>query len=127
MPKRSRETCADMINSYIFNKPFVDAVNTINVGQVNELPIGSCIETLACIDGNGVQPLLVPNIPEHLLEIMRPQAICQKWTTDGVLKRDRNLLMQALYRDPQCAHLKPEEISSMASELFKANSRWFNI
>lgn len=121
-PRRSRETGAEMIRAYLHNHPFTDAVNTLNVGQIPGLPLGACVETLGVVDGLGVRPLMVPNVPEHLLEIMRPGAICQKWLTEGALKHDKSLLMQALYRDPQCAHLKLHEVSSMAEELLTANA-----
>lgn len=125
--KRSRETGADMIRAYLVNKPFTDAVNAANIGQVPGLPLGACVETLGVIDGMGVRPLMVPNIPEPLLEAMRPQAICQKWITDGVIHRDKTLLLSALYRDPQCAQLKPHEIRAMAEELLEANRPYFKL
>ena len=124
MPKKTRETSAEMIAAYVYNKPFVDAVNVLNAGQVPGLPIGACVETLGCIDGLGARPLFVKEVPEHLLEVMRPHAICQKWTTEGVIERDRDKVLQGLYRDPQCAHLKFHEIRQMAEELFEANKKW---
>lgn len=120
-PKRSRETGAEMIHAYVSNHPFTDAVNTLNVGQIPGLPLGACVETLGLVDGLGVRPVIVPGVPEHLLELMRRNAVVQKWTTEGALKGDRNLLLQALYQDPQCAQLKPHEVRSMAGELFAAN------
>jgi len=120
-PKPSRETGARMIHSYLNNRPLVDAINTLNVGQVPGLPAGACVETLGVIDGMGARPVAVGRVPEHLLEIMRPQAVCQKWITTGALEGDIDLLTQALYRDPQCACLKPHEVRQMASELLEAN------
>lgn len=63
----------------------------------------------------------MPTLVTDLLQGMRPQAICQKWIARGVLENDRGLLLQALYRDPQCAHLKYHEVRQMADELFEAN------
>jgi alpha-galactosidase len=127
IPGRSRETGAEMIRAYLHNKPFSDAVNTLNKGQIQGLPLGACVETLGLIDGMGARPLMVNNVPEHLLEVMRPQAVCQKWITQGVLEGNKELLLQALYRDPQCAHLKPHDVRNMAGELFEANKKFFKI
>lgn len=126
MPRKSREKGADMIHAYLYNKPVTDAVNILNNGQVPGLPSGACVETLGVVDGLGVRPLLVDGIPEHLLEVMRPQAVCQKWITEGVLTRDKNMLLQALFRDPQCAPLKPHEVRAMAAELFEANRKFID-
>ena len=76
------------------------------------------------VDGLGVRPVMVDPVSEPLLEVMRPQAICQKWITQGVLEGDRDLLLQALYRDPQCACLKPHEVRAMAAGLEEANRRF---
>jgi alpha-galactosidase/6-phospho-beta-glucosidase family protein len=125
VPGRSRETSAEMIRAYITNKPFADAVNSLNIGQVPQLPRGACcVETIGLIDGLGVRPLMVNNVPEHLVEIMRPQAVCQKWIVEGVLEGSREKLLQALYRDPQCAHLKPHEVRALAGELLAANRKF---
>lgn len=120
-PHRSRETGAEMIHAYLHNKPFTDAANALNVGQIPGLPLNACVETLCVVDGLGVRPLMVPNVPEHLLEIMRPAALCQKWLAEGILRDNADLRLQSLYRDPLCAHLKPHEVRRMASELVEAN------
>lgn len=119
--RASRETGARMIMAYLRNEPLCDAVNTLNVGQIAGLPANACVETMGMVDGMGVHPMVVDKIPEYLLEVMRPQAVCQSWITQGVLRRDEKLLMQALYCDPQCKHLTPGQIRDMGGELLAAN------
>ena len=119
--KKSRETGAEMILAYLTNKPMTDAVNTLNVGQIPGLPSGACVETLGMVDGLGVRAITVPHIPDFLLEVMRTNAVCQDWIVRGALEGDKNLLFQALYHDPLCAHLKPPEIRKMGQALMKAN------
>jgi alpha-galactosidase len=121
---KSRETGAEMIRAYLQNKPFTDAVNVLNIGQIPGLPLGACVETMGMVDGLGVRPVSVGEVPEHLIEFMRPQAVCQKWITQGMLEGDKDLLMQALFRDPQCAHLKPRQIRKMGEELLAANKKF---
>jgi alpha-galactosidase len=118
---KSRETSAEMARAYLTNKPMTEVVNTANIGQIPGLPLHACVESFGVIDGLGVRPVMVNNIPEHLLEIMRPQAVNQVWITEGVITRNKNLLLQALYNDPQCRGLKPGQIREMAEELFEAN------
>jgi alpha-galactosidase len=117
---------ADMIKAYLLNKPCIEPANVTNVGQIPCLPKGACVETMAAIDGSGVHPCIVPDIPEYLAAIMRPQAECQKWLVEGIIKRDRKLLMQALYRDPQCACLPPQQIRNLGEELFQANKQYLD-
>jgi len=112
---------AGMIRAYLRNEPFIDPVNHLNVGQIPALPLGACVETMGVIDGAGVHPCVVPDVPEHLAEVMRPQAVCQKWLVEGMMKRDKDLVMQALYQDPQCTSMPPLAVRDMAAELFEAN------
>ena len=121
MPKRSTETAAEMIRAYVQNRPFSDAVNHLNIGQIPDLPRGACVETMGMIDGLGVHPCTAHGIAPHILELMRPQAVCQEWIVKGVLEGNKDLLLQALYRDPQCAALKPHDVRAMAKELLAAN------
>jgi alpha-galactosidase len=129
LPKRSveGETVAEMIRAYIANVPFTDGINTINRGQVPQLPTGCCLETMGTIDGLGVHPFLVDAIPEPLLETMRPPALAHMWTTQGIINRDRDLLVHALHRDPLCAHLKPDEVRAMAAEFLESNREYFRL
>lgn len=120
-PKKSRETGAEMVHCYLHNKPMTDSVNVLNTGQIPGLPLDACVETLGVVDGLGVRPMLVADVAETLLEIMRPQAVCQKWITRGTLEGDRNLLVHALRLDPQCAALKLHEVRSLADELLEHN------
>jgi alpha-galactosidase/6-phospho-beta-glucosidase family protein len=82
---------------------------------------------MGTIDGLGVHPFLVNDIPEPLLETMRPPALAHLWATKGIIEHDRELLVQALHRDPLCAHLKPEEVRAMAAELLTSNQKYFQL
>ncbi|MDB4867903.1 MAG: Alpha-galacturonidase [Cohnella sp.] len=125
--EKCRETGAEMVLAYLENKAFTESVNTVNIGQIPGLPLGACVETFGMIDGLGVRPVMADNVPEHLLEIMRPQAVTQKWVTEGAMNRDKSLLLQALYNDPQCSHLNPGQIKAMANELLEANQKYITL
>ena len=124
--ERSRETAADMIRAYLRNKPFTSSMNVLNRGQIPGLPLGTCVETLGTVDGLGPHPCIVDEIPDFLLEMMRTHANCQKWITEGGRTGDSELLLQALYQDPTCAHLQPAVIREMAVELLAANAEYIH-
>jgi len=52
---------------------------------------------------------------------MRPQAVCQSWIVNGMLNKNKDMLINALYRDPQCSFLNCGDIKKMAGELIEAN------
>jgi alpha-galactosidase/6-phospho-beta-glucosidase family protein len=55
------------------------------------------------------------------------QARPVQWASEGVLNGDKKSLVEALYRDPLCAHLKPHEVRNMAEELLAANRGFFSL
>ncbi len=125
--KKSRETGADMIRAYLYNETVMDAVNVPNIGQISGLPLGACVETMGVVDGFGVRPVMTGQLPEPLLELMRPQAVGSKWLLDAVLGGDKQLALKALHNDPQCAHLKPGQVRQLAEELITANRRFADL
>jgi alpha-galactosidase/6-phospho-beta-glucosidase family protein len=127
IPKKSRETGADMIAAFLGNRPVRDAVNTLNTGQISGLPPGSCVETIGVVDGYGVRPLQTDPIPEPILEIMRPQAVNTLWIVEAMLQEDGSLLRHALLNDPQCRALRPAEVWRMADELIAANAAFMDL
>ena len=120
-PPKSRETGSEMIYAHLYNKTIMDAVNTLNIGQMPGFPADACVETLGVVDGFGVRPVAVKTIPDILFEIMRPQAVCQGFIVNGMLNKDKDMLYNALYCDPQCASMNYRDIKRMADELFAAN------
>jgi len=124
--QKSRETGSDMIRAYLYNKPFSDVVNTLNIGQIQDLPRGVAVETMCLVDGLGVHPVAVPGIPPQLVEMMRPQANFVQWIVNGMINRDRNMVISALHHDPSCSGLAPLKVARMAGELWEANKTFIN-
>ena len=120
-PQRSRETGIDMIRAYLENKPMRDAVNMLNIGQIPGLPRGAAVETIGMVDGMGPRPMTVANVPEALLELMRPQAVNQAWLVEGMLERNPARLFDALHNDAQCAGMPQSQVKEMGQRLIAAN------
>lgn len=127
LPARSSETVAEMIQAYIHNQPFTDAVNVMNQGQAEGLPEGCCVETMSTIDGLGVHPFHVSDTPAPILELLRRPALAHQWAVEGVMRHDKELLWQSLCIDPLCAHLKPPEVRAMMAELLEANKKYVKL
>ena len=70
---------------------------------------------------------MVNAVPESLLEIMRPQAVNSRWIVEGMLNGDKKTVLQALHNDPQCAHLKPQEVRAMGEALIEANRAFVDL
>jgi alpha-galactosidase len=122
--KPSRETAADFMKAMTFNAGFVDVVNMVNVGQIDNLPRGAVVETMGYVDSSGPVPLSVGSLPESLAALCVPHAQVQLRTTEAGLLGDREAALMALVEDPMCAHLSATEIKKMGEELLEANREY---
>lgn len=122
--KRSRETAADIISSFVNGKEFIDVVNLPNIGQISNLPLGSIVETLGVINSRGFTPLSVGNLPDQILNLVLPHARNQDMIIEAGLEGNLEKAFSALYNDPLCAHLTYPEIKEMGMKLLKAHSEF---
>ncbi len=120
-PERSRETGSDMVRAYLMDQPLTDAVNALNVGQVEDLPRGACVETLGTVDAKGVRPLPTTPLPPAVVELVHPHALSQLWLVDGMLERRPEAALNALMTDPQCRSLPPDQVLGLYDRLVEAN------
>lgn len=119
----SRETAADIIHAISAGLDFTDVVNTVNVGQIDNLPRGAVVETLGRVNAMGFTPLTVGPLPEAIRAVTAPHAEVQLRTVRAGLDGDLEAAIQALICDPVCAHLTPAITRKMGLELLRANRK----
>jgi alpha-galactosidase/6-phospho-beta-glucosidase family protein len=122
--KPSRETAADIIQAIAFKKSFMDVVNTVNVGQIENLPIGAVVETMGHVSGRGFTPVTVGPLPQSIAAVVRPHAEVQVKTMEAGLSGSLEDALLALMADPICAHMTASDIRKMGMELLQANSKY---
>lgn len=123
-PTPSRETAADIIHAITFNRGFTDVVNTLNVGQIGNLPMGAVVETMGYVDGSGFTPLAAGALPEPVRTIVAPHAEVQLRTVTAGLRGGFDAALLALNADPACSHLPPSDVQHLGMELLEANRRY---
>jgi len=117
----SRETAADIIKAVTFNTGFKDVTNTVNTGQISNLPLGAVVETMGYVDGSGFYPLATGSMPEPLRLLLTPHAEVQLNTVAAGLSGNLEEALMALVADPICAHMTISDIKKMGKELLEAN------
>lgn len=122
--KRSRETAADIIGSFVNGKEFIDVVNLPNEGQISNLPKGSVVETLGVVNSVGFTPLSVGDLPEQILNLVLPHIRNQDMIVEAGLEGNFEKAIFALYNDPMCMHLTLPEIKEMGIRLLKAHKQF---
>ena len=64
LPKRSNEALVDQIAALTSGNPIITNVNPPNMGQMQDLPRGTIVDTNAVFSGLGVVPVQAGRLPE---------------------------------------------------------------
>ena len=120
--KKSHEFAAEMMNAIVTDAPYVAYANLPNRGQIPQLPLGAAVETPALVDGNGVQPSVVTDIPPQLVALMRTQINVQELVVRALVEENLDHIYHAAYMDPHtAAELDLRQIRSLISDLLAAH------
>ncbi|MDQ3703300.1 MAG: alpha-galactosidase [Chloroflexota bacterium] len=125
--KRSREYCSYIVRAVEANVPFRFNGNVPNTGLITNLPPGCNVEVPIFVDGAGLHPSYVGDLPSQLAAINRTNVNVQELAVKGFLQRDREAIHQACAVDPLAAATTSlEDVRAMVDELFDANARWLD-
>jgi alpha-galactosidase len=96
--------------------------NVRNDGLIDDLPAGCCVEVPCLVDGDGVHPMPVGELPPQCAALNRTFVNVAELTMRAVLEGSREHVYQAAMLDPNtAATLAINEIGSMVDELIEAH------
>jgi alpha-galactosidase len=133
---RTHEYCSYIVNAMETNVPYVMNANVPNTwGRsdfrgggagsllISNLPPSCNVEVPCLVDGAGVHPCAVGDLPEHLAGINRTNVNVQALAVEGALTGDREMIVRAVQMDPLTAALLPlSRIREMVGEMFVAEA-----
>jgi alpha-galactosidase len=121
--KRGHEYAA-----YIFNATFGDGTlykfngNVRNFGLIDNVPEGCCVEVPVLASKNGLEPMHVGPMPDHLAVLVNTSARCEELAVQGAIEGDPRKIFHAIAFDPlTSAVLSLAEIQQMVDEMFEVN------
>ena len=119
---RSVEYGSQIVNAITSGQREIIYGNVRNDGLIDNLPDGACVEVPCLVDKNGIQPLKVGALPEHLAAINRNQINVQRLAVMAARQGDPEMVFQAMCMDPLTASiLTLDEIRAMTRELLEAH------
>jgi alpha-galactosidase len=119
---RSPEATADIVSAVTNGRSVRTIVNLPNSGQVDNLPRGAVVETLAEITSAGAQPLTVGALPPGILSTLQPHVTNQEMIAVAALEGDRSLALQAMVNDPLVPNLQTAR--AMLDDLLEAHAAY---
>jgi len=116
---RSPEATADIVSAVANGRSVRTIVNLPNTGQIDNLPRGAVVETLAEITSAGPQPLTVGALAPGVLSTLQPHVTNQEMIAVAALEGDRRLALQAMAHDPLVPSLQTAR--AVLDELLEAH------
>ena len=120
---RSREYASHIMEAIWTNTPYKIGGNVLNKGLITNLPYNCCVEVPCLVDGNGITPTYVGNLPTQLAAMNSTNAFCQMLTMEAAYEQNMQKVYQAAMMDPHTgAQLSTDEIVALCDELFEAHT-----
>ena len=107
------------------NTPYKIGGNVINNGLIPNLPAEACVEVPCLVDGSGVTPCHVGNLPEQCAALNRACINVQLLTIEAAMTRKKETIYQAAMMDPHLqSELSIDDIVSLCDDLIAAHQGW---
>jgi alpha-galactosidase len=98
--KRTGEEGVEQIRALLGLRELTTNVNIPNVGQIPNLPLGAVVETNAVFRDGTVTPVMAGALPRQIEPLVSRICIEQEILTEGIAKRDLNMIFNAFANDP---------------------------
>jgi alpha-galactosidase len=95
--------------------------NVLNVGLIDNLPTGGCVEVPVLLDATGLHPTHFGPLPPQLAALDAAHMYIHELMVEAVLARNKEAALHALMLDPLTAAVcSPDEIQAMFEEMWEA-------
>ena len=127
--ERSLEYASYIMEAIVTNKPYKIGGNVLNKGGlISNLPREACVEVPCLVDGSGITPCYVGDLPVQLAAMNMTNINPQLITIEAARTRDREYIYQAAMLDPHtAAELNIKDIKAMVDELIEAHGEYMNM
>ncbi|MBQ4511298.1 MAG: alpha-glucosidase/alpha-galactosidase [Clostridia bacterium] len=121
---RSQEYASYIMEAIYTNKPYTIGGNVLNHGVIPNLPYEACVEVKCLVDGEGIHPTYVGELPLQLAAMNSSNIYPQMLTIEAAHEMSREKVYQAAMMDPHTgAQLSTDEIVAMCDELIEAHEK----
>ncbi len=123
--ERSREYASHIIEAIVTDKPYKIGGNVINNGAITNLPDYACVEVPCLVDGSGIHPTFIGDLPEALAAMNRTNINPQLLTIEAGRSRKREDIYKAALLEPHtAAELSIDDIIAMCDELISEHQKY---
>ncbi len=123
--ERSEEYASYIMEAIVTNKPYKIGGNVLNNGLIENLPDEACVEVPCLVDGSGITPCRVGELPLQLAAMNASNIYPQLLTIEAAVTGKKQYIYNAAMMDPHTgSELNIEDIHKMVDELIEAHGDW---
>ena len=123
--ERSKEYASYIMEAVVLNRSFKIGGNVINNGCIENLPKKACVEVPCLVDGSGINPCYVGELPVQLAAMNMTHINVHLITIEAAVTKKREHIYHAAMLDPHtAAELSLDDIRAMVDELLEAHKMW---
>lgn len=122
---RSHEYASWMIEAMETDVPYKIGGNVLNHGLITNLPREACVEVPCLVDGQGITPCYVGDLPPQLAALNRTNINTQLLTIEAAISGKKEHVYHAALLDPHTsAELSIDDTVRLCDELIAAHGDW---
>ena len=122
---RTSEYASHIMEAITTGLPYKIGGNVMNTGLISNLPANACVEVPCFIDGSGVQPCHVGELPLQLAAMNMTHINVHLLTIEAARTLKKEYIYHAAMLDPHTSsELSLDEIVMLADELIEAHGDW---
>lgn len=123
--ERSREYASYIMEAMVTDKPYKIGGNVLNTGLIDNLPADACVEVPCLVDGSGITPCHIGELPVQCAAMNMTNINTQLLTIEAAVTGKKEHIYQAAMLDPHTAsELSIDDIRKMVDELIEAHGNW---
>ena len=112
------------LRTRVTNTPYKIGGNVLNSGLIPNLPSEACAEVPCLVDGKGIRPTVVGNLPVQCAAMNMININCQLLTIEAAATGKKEHIYQAAMLEPHtAAELSIDDIIKMCDELMEAHEK----
>lgn len=120
---RSKEYASRIMEAMVTDTPYKIGGNVLNNGLITNLPANACVEVPCMVDGNGVNPTYIGELPPQLAAMNITNINPQLLTIEAAVTGKREHIYHAAMLDPHTGgQLSIDDIVAMCDELIEAHA-----
>lgn len=129
--ERSDEELIQFMKAILGFGRVVSNANTVNVGQMPQLPLGSVVEQNCVFDLDSVKPIAAKLLPEPVVSLVLPNARNIENLYAAIRERDLNGIFEAFLAQPLCYGLSYDDGKALFKEMVQGTAEylkpWFDV